>query len=62
MPGWISYMLESRLLTEMSTTSDTCVNIVLIDRKGRGTKEPLDEGEGEECKWRQKTQYYKYSD
>ena len=55
-------MLESRLLTEMSTTSDTCVNIVLIDRKGRGTKEPLDEGEGEECKWRQKTQYYKYSD
>ena len=37
MPGWMKYKLESRLLGEISTTSDH------LCRKQRGTKEPLDE-------------------
>ena len=39
MPGWMKYKLESRLLGEISTTSDN------LCRKQRGTKETLDEGE-----------------
>ena len=45
--GWISYKLESRLLGEISTTSDMWL-IHSVDRKCRGTKEPLDEGKGGE--------------
>ena len=41
MPGWMSYKLESRLLGEISTTSDRYSN----GRKQRGTKDPLDEDE-----------------
>ena len=37
MPGWMKYKLESRLLGEISTTSDN------LCRKQRGTKEPPDE-------------------
>ena len=39
MPGWMKYKLESRLLGEISTTSDN------LCRKQRGTKEPFDESE-----------------
>ena len=38
MPGWMKYKLESRLLGEISTTSDN------LCRKQR-TEEPLDESE-----------------
>ena len=41
MLGWMKHKLESRLLGEISTTSDKQVN---NGRKIRGTKEPLDEG------------------
>ena len=44
MPGWIKHKLESRLLGEISTTSDTQMTPPLW-RKARGTKEPLDESE-----------------
>ena len=44
MPGWMKYKLESRLLGEISTTSDK------LCRKWRGTKEPLDE-RGEWKRW-----------
>ena len=37
MPGWMKYKLESRLLGEISTTSDN------LCRKQTGTKEPPDE-------------------
>ena len=46
MPGWMKHKLESRLLGEISITSDVQM-IPLLWQKGRGTKEPLDESEGE---------------
>ena len=46
-PGWISHKLESRLMGEISTTSDMQM-ISLNGRKRRETTEPLDEGEREE--------------
>ena len=42
--GWMTHKLESRLLGEISTTSDMQM-IHFNGRKQRGTKEPLDEGE-----------------
>ena len=45
MLGLINHNLESRLLGEISTTSDMQMIITLNGRKWRGTKEPLDEGE-----------------
>ena len=45
MLGLINHNLESRLLGEISTTSDVQMIITLNGRKWRGTKEPLDEGE-----------------
>ena len=41
MLGWMKHKLESRLLGEISTTSDRYSN----GRKQRGTKEPLKESE-----------------
>ena len=42
--GWMNYKLESRLLGEISAVSDM-QTIFSNGRKGRGTEEPLDEGE-----------------
>ena len=47
MLGWMSYKLESRLLGEIPATSDMQM-IPLQWQKMTGTKESLDEGEGEE--------------
>ena len=46
MLGWMKHKLESRLLGEISITSDVQM-IPLLWQKGRGTKEPLDESEEE---------------
>ena len=43
-PGWMKHKPESRLLGEISATSDMQM-IPPYGRKRRGTKEPLDEGE-----------------
>ena len=43
MPGWMKLKLESRLLGEVSTTSD--INATLMTESERGKTEPLDEGE-----------------
>ena len=56
MLGWMSYKLESRLLGEIPATSDMQM-IPLQWQKMTGTKESLDEGEGEEWKTWIKTQY-----
>ena len=42
--GWMNHKLESRLMGEIAITSDMQMTSPLC-RKGRGTKEPLDEGE-----------------
>ena len=47
MPGWVKDKLESRLLGEISITSDLQMTSP-FGRKWRGTKEPLDESEREE--------------
>ena len=47
--GWIEHKLESRLLGEISITSDMQMTPP-YGRKWRGTKEPLDEGERGEWK------------
>ena len=44
MLGWMKRKLESRLLGEISTTSDMQMTPPLW-QKGKGTKEPLDNGE-----------------
>ena len=46
-PGWMKHNLESRLLGEISITSDTQM-LPPYGRKQRRTKEPLDESEREE--------------
>ena len=43
MPGWMKLKLESRLLGEVSTTSD--ISATLMSESERGKTEPLDEGE-----------------
>ena len=61
MPGWMKHKLESRLLGEISMTSDTQMTPPLC-RKQRGTKEPIDESErGERNSWL-KTQHSKNED
>ena len=49
MPRWMKHMLESRLPGEISITSDMQMTPP-YDRKLRGTKDPLDEGERGEWK------------
>ena len=44
MSGWMNHNLESRLLGEISTTSDM-QTIALSWQKVKGTEEPLDEGQ-----------------
>ena len=44
MPGWKKHKLESRLLGEISITSDMQMTPI-YGRKQRGTKESLDESE-----------------
>ena len=55
MPGWMKHKLESRLLGEISITSDTQMTPI-YGRKQR-TMEPLDESERGERKSWLKTQY-----
>ena len=45
MLGWMNHRLESRLLGEISITSDTQMPPSLNGRKQRRTKQPLDETE-----------------
>ena len=54
MPGWMKDKLESRLLGEISITSDMQMTPCL---KWRGTKKPLDESERGEWKSWLKTQH-----
>ena len=44
MPGWMKHKLESRLLGEISITSDKQMTPP-YSRKQRGTKEPFDQSE-----------------
>ena len=44
MLGWMKHNLESRLLGEMSITSDMQM-ILSLWQKARGTEEPFDESE-----------------
>ena len=61
MPGWMKHKLESRLLGEISITSDMQMTPPLC-RKQRGTKKPIDESErGERNSWL-KTQHSKNKD
>ena len=46
MPGWMKDKVESRLLVEISITSDMQMTPP-YGRKQRGTKEPFDENERE---------------
>ena len=50
MPGWMKHKLESRLLGEISITSDMQMTSPLFGRKQRRAKEPLDESERGEFK------------
>ena len=61
MPGWMKHKLESRLLGEISITSDMQMTPP-VGRKWRGTKEPLDEGERGEWESWLKTQHSKDED
>ena len=61
MPGWMKDKLESRLLGEISVTSNMQMTPPLC-RKWRGTKEPLDEGERGEGKSWLKTQHSRNKD
>ena len=49
MPGWRNHKVESRLPGEISTTSDILHMIPPDGRKPRGTEEPLDENEKNQC-------------
>ena len=53
----MNHKLESRLLGEISIVSDMYSWHYPYDRKQRGTKEPLDEGERGEWKSWLKTQH-----
>ena len=44
MPGWMKHKLKSRLLGEISITSDSQMTLT-YSRKRRRTKEPLEESE-----------------
>ena len=64
MLGWMNHKLESRLLEELSTTSDRqkCISFYSNGRKWRQTKEPLDEDERGERKSWLKTRHSKNED
>ena len=62
MPDCVQLTLESRLPGEMSTTLDVQLTPLYNGRKRRGTKEPLDEGEGVEWKSWLKTQHSEKED
>ena len=55
--GWEKHKLESRLMEEISTTSDTQMTHHPYGKKWRRTKEPLDESERVEWKNWLKTQH-----
>ena len=58
MPGWMKHKLETRLLGEISVTSDMQMTPPLW-QKAKRTKEPLDQSEtGERISWL-KTQHLK---
>ena len=59
--GWMKHKLESRLLGEISITSDIQIQPP-FGRKQRGTEEPLDESEREKWKSWLKTQHSKNED
>ena len=61
MPGWMKHKLESRLLGEISITSDIKITPPL-HRKRRGSKEPLDGSERGERKSWLKTQHSENKD
>ena len=61
MPGWMKHKLESRLLGEISTTSDMQMKTP-YGKKLRRTKESLDESERGEWKSWLKTQYSENED
>ena len=48
MPGWMKHKLESRLLGEISITSNMQMTPPLYGRKQRGNKDPLDVSERRE--------------
>ena len=50
LPGWMKHKLESRLLGEISITSDMQMTPPLWQKAKKKTKEPLDENEREELK------------
>ena len=50
MSGWMTHKLESRLSGEISITTDKQIIYHFNGRKGRGTREPFDEGERREWK------------
>ena len=58
MLGWMTHKLESRLLGELSITSDMQMTTPSWQKSSRN-KEPLDEGEKGECKIWLKTQHSK---
>ena len=59
--GWMKYNLESRLLGEISITSDMQITFTITaeseKKKNKKPKEPLDESEREEWKSWLKTQH-----
>ena len=57
MLGWRKHKLESRLLGEISITSEMQMTPPLWTESKEGTKEPLNEGERKEWKNGLKTQY-----
>ena len=57
MPGWMNHNLESRLLGEISTTSNVQMIITLMAESEEELKEPLDEGESAELKSWLKTKH-----
>ena len=59
MLGWMKHKLESRLLGEISTTSNMQMIYFNLGSKWRGTKEVIDEGERGEWKIWLKTQHSK---
>ena len=48
-PGWMKHKLKSRLLGEISTTSDTQMIPLQWQKSEEELKKPLDEGEKGEC-------------
>ena len=53
----VGIKIAGRNIKNLWYACEDCSN----DSNGKGIKEPVDEGEGEKCKRRQKTQYYENS-